>query len=321
MATGDKLVNLDALKLVYDSTYTRDEIDDFIETAMLPFRRLSGVNLDNVFTDCIGYAQNCSATGLTSNVYGSFMCLAGTSESSSGNRCMQIVWGVAADGGTIRYRTHVTSWSNWYTLAQGGIVPIPSGGTGANSVSGARTNLNVYSKDETIKMTLGFNGNIDTILYPCIMHINDATGTTTGGITSNGKFHGLLITVANSAGNRAVQFHVSIWNNGAAMRRYETDGWTEWTKLAKATEQQRYIDVSYSLNAGASMHTNLKTLIDADMPSGYTWGGLSGFMSGNSNVCVIACAYANTEWTLQLKNFGTSTITTDARIYYIAKPT
>lgn len=198
-------------------------------------------------------------------------------------------------------------------------IPIDGGGTGASTAAAARTALDVYSKGETVPLTVPYNGNIDDIKTTSLVYLNNATGTTTGAIVSGGQFHGMLITIASSS-TRAVQLHIPMWSTGAEMRYLNDNGWTGWLRLSKGPEQSRYVTIPYNLNAGENMHTNLKTIIDADLPSGYVFSGLAGFSSGNSNVVVIACYYVGNEWSFQLKNFANSNVTTDAQVHYICRP-
>lgn len=198
-------------------------------------------------------------------------------------------------------------------------IPIDGGGTGADTAAGARTALDVYSKGETVPVTVPYNGNIDDIKTTSLVYLNNATGTTTGAIVSGGQFHGMLITIASTS-TRAVQLHIPMWSTGAEMRYLNDNGWTGWTRFSNGPEQSRSVRISYNLNGGEKLHTNLKTIIDADLPAGYVFSGLAGFASGNGSVIISSCYYGNTEWSFQLTNFATSNVTTDAAVYYICRP-
>lgn len=71
----------------------------------------------------------------------------------------------------------------------------------------------------------------------------------------------------------------------------------------------RSISYQYSANAGSNANANLKSLIDADLPSGYTFLAIAGYGSGNANVVVYSARYANNNYSLGLKNVGTTAVT------------
>ena len=70
----------------------------------------------------------------------------------------------------------------------------------------------------------------------------------------------------------------------------------------------RTISHTYSASAGSTANANLKTLIDADLPSGYTFLGIAGYGSGNASVVVYSARYANNNYSLGLRNVGTSAV-------------
>lgn len=83
----------------------------------------------------------------------------------------------------------------------------------------------------------------------------------------------------------------------------------------------RELQISYTINANSSYNTNLKTLIDNDMPSGYKFGGLAGFATNNIQVIMNNCGYYDSAYSLQLANRSGSAIgSTICRIFYIAQP-
>ena len=80
----------------------------------------------------------------------------------------------------------------------------------------------------------------------------------------------------------------------------------------------RTVTHTYSANAGANANANLKTIIDADLPSGYTFLAIAGYGSGNANVVVYSARYANNNYSLGLKNVGTSAVSdAEASISYL----
>lgn len=81
----------------------------------------------------------------------------------------------------------------------------------------------------------------------------------------------------------------------------------------------RSIQVPYTCEANGQFNTNLKTLIDADLPSGYTVLGIVGFTTNDVNVHMIACRYYNTAYSLQIKNIHTISISNNVVVTYLAK--
>lgn len=340
MATGDKLVNLDALKLVYDSTYTRSQIDNKINQS-------DGVRNLKTYTSV-------TQLGLTSGsatILSAFNAM--PDQSALYARSDEFASGVTPSAGLVEIirrqdaRTYIAFYSknaatHDYRMYEGPTeynsqnqnaptgnwvqqwdsqspIPVTGGGTGSSTAPAARAALDVFSKSEVVPKVISYNGNIDNVKYTSLLYLSNATGTITGGATVQGKFHGMLLTCANGEETRAIQLHVALWTTGIAMRRFEGSEWTEWIKLSKATEQIRNVTIPYNLDGGASMHTNLRTIIDADMPSGYVYAGLSGFMSGNSGVVITQCNYMSTDWSFTARNVGPTNVTTNAIVYYICK--
>ena len=66
--------------------------------------------------------------------------------------------------------------------------------------------------------------------------------------------------------------------------------------------QVRSVTWTYSVAADAGVNTNLKTLIDADLPSGDRCLGVVGFTTNDNYVVVNACYYGNSNYSIQLKN-------------------
>lgn len=83
----------------------------------------------------------------------------------------------------------------------------------------------------------------------------------------------------------------------------------------------REVSFNYTIAANSTYNTNLKTLIDNDIPSGYTFGGLCGYSSNNIQVLTNNFGYYSSNYSLQLINRSTSAIgSTLYRIWYIAIP-
>jgi len=77
------------------------------------------------------------------------------------------------------------------------------------------------------------------------------------------------------------------------------------------------VSVSYSLESGAQYNTNLKTIIDSNLPSGHKCIGIVGFTTGDIRVYFVSCYYGNSNYSFQIKNSGTYTVTETANIVYL----
>lgn len=78
-----------------------------------------------------------------------------------------------------------------------------------------------------------------------------------------------------------------------------------------------YITWDYTVAANAAVHTNLKTLIDADMPSGAKFFSINGWTTGSSHVHVQQCYYANADWSLHLRNSSSASQSATCYINYV----
>lgn len=74
---------------------------------------------------------------------------------------------------------------------------------------------------------------------------------------------------------------------------------------------------AYEIPAGGNTNTNLKSLIDADLPSGKTFLGIAGIGSGNIGIVVNNAYYSNSNYSLQLFNAGSIARKGYATIYYL----
>ena len=76
-----------------------------------------------------------------------------------------------------------------------------------------------------------------------------------------------------------------------------------------------------ALAANTARNTNLKTLIDADMPSGATFFAITGWGCGSAACAPVQIRYVNSSYSLTIKNVTSSSVAktsdTYARIYYI----
>ena len=77
------------------------------------------------------------------------------------------------------------------------------------------------------------------------------------------------------------------------------------------------LTASVSVAGSGEGHTNLKTLIDADMPNGSTCLGIVGFTTNNQNVIPVSIRYVDGAYSLQLRNLSSAATTASVAIYYI----
>ena len=87
----------------------------------------------------------------------------------------------------------------------------------------------------------------------------------------------------------------------------------------KTTFIQRTVGVPYECTANGQYNTNLKTIIDADVPADYTVLGIVGFSTNNVKISFIACRYAETAYSFQVINLTADTVSHSASVTYLAK--
>ena len=94
------------------------------------------------------------------------------------------------------------------------------------------------------------------------------------------------------------------------------------TSIIKTASQiVKELQITYTINANSTYNTNLKSLIDGEMPSGYHFGGLCGFSSNNIQVKTTNCGYYDSAYSLQLANRSNTAISsTTYRLFYLAIP-
>ena len=79
----------------------------------------------------------------------------------------------------------------------------------------------------------------------------------------------------------------------------------------------RYVTWDYSIAAGISDNRNLKTLIDANIPSGKRFLGIVGFTTNSAYVVPTSMRYEDTIYSWQLRNVGNSLQEAKAYAYYL----
>lgn len=74
---------------------------------------------------------------------------------------------------------------------------------------------------------------------------------------------------------------------------------------------------SYSIAANTQGNTNLKTLIDADLPAGKRFLCINGFTSNSSKVMPSSVRYSDSNYSLAFFNTGSSTASAEFKVYYV----
>ena len=102
-------------------------------------------------------------------------------------------------------------------------------------------------------------------------------------------------------------------------RRNANGIWSDWFGINDQIKV-KVLNVNYSISANDSYNTNLKTLIDADLPSGHKCIGISGFTTNDINVLPISVRYENSQYSLQMRNISSSSKTEHVDVYYMYTP-
>ena len=79
----------------------------------------------------------------------------------------------------------------------------------------------------------------------------------------------------------------------------------------------RTVSIPYTVASNSSFYTNLKTIIDADLPSGYVCLGIVGFTTNDVAVLVMGVYYASTNYSFQVANTASRSITNTAYVRYL----
>ena len=79
----------------------------------------------------------------------------------------------------------------------------------------------------------------------------------------------------------------------------------------------RSVTQAYDIVASGSMHANLKTLIDADLPTGYTCLGVVGFTTNHIGVYLNAVGYRASDYSLQARNATEGQRTGNIQVWYL----
>lgn len=83
----------------------------------------------------------------------------------------------------------------------------------------------------------------------------------------------------------------------------------------------RSVSWTYSCGATDTVNTNLKTIIDADMPSGYKFVAIAGYASGAVTCLPYSIRYADSSYSLAIRNVSSSPVSNiTAQIRYLCVP-
>lgn len=81
--------------------------------------------------------------------------------------------------------------------------------------------------------------------------------------------------------------------------------------------QVRTIFIQYTLSNNGNYNVNLKTLIDADIPSGYRCLGVVGYTTNDVNVVATSVRYTDSNYSFQIREFATAQISSTAQVFYL----
>lgn len=81
--------------------------------------------------------------------------------------------------------------------------------------------------------------------------------------------------------------------------------------------QVRTIFIQYTLSNNGNYNVNLKTLIDADTPSGYRCLGVVGYTTNDVNVVATSVRYTDSNYSFQIREFATAQISSTAQVFYL----
>ena len=83
---------------------------------------------------------------------------------------------------------------------------------------------------------------------------------------------------------------------------------------------QRTVTVPWSVSGSSTYNTNLYTIINADLPSGYRCVGIVGFELGQNQQMLVNCRYVDDNYSFQIRNMATADRSGTATIYYLCTP-
>lgn len=84
-----------------------------------------------------------------------------------------------------------------------------------------------------------------------------------------------------------------------------------------ASFEIRKVNFSYSIAANGNTHGNLYTLINNNMPSGYRFLAFAGFNTASVHVFMSNMRYVNSDYSIELRNVSSTTVTQTSDIFYL----
>ena len=138
--------------------------------------------------------------------------------------------------------------------------------------------------------------------------------------SGNAEFQG-EVYVGGCTPNGETPYPVVRYNTSASQSEYWSG--SAWTAVPGGgggghNYQTRSVSYSATIGAGAVSGTNLKTLIDNDLPTGWSFFTICGTATNSGNGLVQSFAYLNSNASLRVRNLGTASATINTTIYYIA---
>lgn len=81
--------------------------------------------------------------------------------------------------------------------------------------------------------------------------------------------------------------------------------------------EMRKVNFSYSIAANGNTHGNLYTLINNNMPSGYRFLAFAGFNTASVHVFMSNMRYVNSDYSIELRNVSSATVTQTSEVFYL----
>ena len=82
--------------------------------------------------------------------------------------------------------------------------------------------------------------------------------------------------------------------------------------------EMRSVSFAYTVPGSGQYNDNLYSIINADIPAGKRCLGVVGYTSNSENILIDSVRYANSIYSIQMRNLSSSAITQNATIYYLA---
>lgn len=144
---------------------------------------------------------------------------------------------------------------------------------------------------------------------------------TSDGITGGSTYGGYAYNIYEDNGT-LYYFSALITNNvGEAVAIGYSNGTWSVNRLVPKSEFEslsaRSIGIPYTIAANGQWNTNLYTLINQDLPSGYEVLGIVGLTTNDVSVYPVSFQYYNGNYSFQIKNIKNESITGNATVRYL----